>query len=138
MKRPTQNSGRNSGNLRPWRKGQSGNPGGRPRYAPEHRARCRELAELALEKLAERLVAGELANHELLAAYEALADRGGFLAADRIATVQASMWRTCEAILSMSTVPNDERRRLIVVAAEGIRDLLAEPPPTPPPTEGKP
>lgn len=36
-------------NLRPWRPGQSGNPGGRAKYTPEQRETLRQLRELTPE-----------------------------------------------------------------------------------------
>lgn len=46
----TQNSGKNSG-LRPWKRGQSGNPGGRPKANIALRTKCRELDDEMLERL---------------------------------------------------------------------------------------
>jgi hypothetical protein len=64
--RATQNNGRTA-NLRPFRRGQSGNPGGRPRVAGEFRERCQEFMS---EEGWERLVAltkgnGPVAFHAL-------------------------------------------------------------------------
>jgi len=48
----TENTGKNTGNIKPWKKGQSGNPGGRPKIAKEFKEKCREfMAEDGWDKL---------------------------------------------------------------------------------------
>jgi hypothetical protein len=65
----TENSERNSGrtvggrgNLRPFKPGQSGNPGGRPKLPPEFKAALKELTPDALELLGQ-VVRGALDTH---------------------------------------------------------------------------
>lgn len=76
----TQNSGRFSvdkrQNLRPWKKGQSGNPGGRPK-----RDLAAEIARAIFEKdptaLVEALFAGlKKGNSGMARAFQVLSDRG--------------------------------------------------------------
>ena len=89
------NTGRRKGlaNLRPpWKKGDpSPNPGGRPKSGPDFRARCREVAGKLLDRIekADFLVTSgpEGGAHvdlrTMVTALEVLADRGGYLPADR-------------------------------------------------------
>lgn len=68
---------------RPWRPGESGNPGGRPRSLTGFRARCRAAAERMLERI-EQADGAEL-TPAMIAAFAAVCDRGGYLAADKSA-----------------------------------------------------
>lgn len=54
----TQNNG-GSANLRPWKKGQSGNPGGLSKRVRAFRKECEKLLPEAAERLADLLRSGE-------------------------------------------------------------------------------
>lgn len=54
-KKTSQNSGGNSGNLKPWAKGQSGNPGGRPKLPADVKA-ARIMDKVALSRAMHELI----------------------------------------------------------------------------------
>ncbi len=59
---------------RPFRKGQSGNPGGRPKEVAEVRALARKHGQAAIKKLVELLKSGD--ERVVLGAVKELLDRG--------------------------------------------------------------
>ena len=59
---------------RPFRKGQSGNPGGRPKEVAEVRAQARKHGPAAIKKLVELLKSGD--ERVVLGAIKELLDRG--------------------------------------------------------------
>jgi hypothetical protein len=96
------NTARTRGLRAPWKPGESGNPGGRPKGSPEFRKRCREVAG----ELLERLCSAEPEEADkLVRAFEAVADRGGLIPSDREFAV----------LLRLMSVPGseDQRQKLI-------------------------
>lgn len=71
----------------PWKAGQSGNPSGRPREIPGLRKAHLQATFEALEHLMSGIRDPEVPLRDKVAAFEAIADRGGFLPADREAKV---------------------------------------------------
>jgi Family of unknown function (DUF5681) len=67
---------RRRGPERPFKKGQSGNPGGRPKQAHELMAIARGLSEEGLLKLAELMRSKDAAPSIVIAAIDRLLDRG--------------------------------------------------------------
>lgn len=86
-----------------WQPGQSGNPGGKPSQAG-FRERCRQVAASLLE-----LIATGTATHDQVRAFEAVADRGGFVAADKWAVVAAALGR----LLAGEGLTAEERAQLV-------------------------
>jgi hypothetical protein len=68
--------------------GRSGNPGGRPGSAA-FRERCRWVADIALDKILELIALADSPKHlpAVTEAYAVVADRGGYVAADKDAAV---------------------------------------------------
>jgi hypothetical protein len=94
---------------RPWAKGQpSPNPGGRPKSQQGFRERCRDHAERLLERIMcladSGGVGGELSD--VVRAFEAVADRGGYLTADRQV---AALLKALES----PALTADDRRRVL-------------------------
>jgi hypothetical protein len=112
---------------KPWRSGQaSPNPGGRPKTAPEHRARCRAWAEQALEQLGERIEGGRLSNDELIRAYETLADRGGYLSGDKLAATEAARWRVVLHALALQQLTESQRQGILGDLMRREREVLGD------------
>ncbi len=86
---------------RPWKRGESGNPGGRPRVAAFHK-RCRELARGLLEVLGTMPV--DLPG--FVKAFEAIADRGGYVSADKAASFAV-------AIAQLPNLGDEQKREVI-------------------------
>jgi hypothetical protein len=66
---------RNRGRGKPFKKGQSGNPGGRPKQAHEIAALAREFSEEGILKLVQLMRSGEVPPNTVLAAVNSLLDR---------------------------------------------------------------
>lgn len=107
----------------PWKKGESGNPGGRPKKEPQFRQRCREVAEGLLERM---MRAPPEDMPKLVAAFEAIADRGGYCPADR----EAKMLMT---IIGPQNVDPEQARALVAswVSGYGLGEKPAELPAVP-------
>lgn len=116
---------------RPFASGESGNPGGRPKDAPGFRERCREMAAKLLEALGERIDGGELTTDEILRALEIIADRGGYLSADKLASAEGARWRWGLALLGFAALTDEQRRQAFDEMAKREREVLGEPPPPP-------
>lgn len=97
----------------PWKPGQSGNPGGRPKSA-EHAKACRAAAT----KYLARIDSGECAP-EVVQAFTALCNFGGFMSVDQVLTGAATLAR----ILSGDLTPEQRQRVLEDWQRMGI-DLL--------------
>ena len=98
---------------REWKPGQSGNPAGRPRRAPEFREKCRALSEKALDQLEKRIDAGDLNNADLVRAMETLAAHGGFLRGEALATVDVARWRVLLELLGSKQLDKAQRATLL-------------------------
>ncbi len=102
----------------PWQRGgPSPNPGGRPRTEPEFRARCREVAAELLERLAD---AAPDNVPDLVRAFEAISDRGGYLTADKDA-------RIIFDAMALPHLSADHRQGLGVKFAESYHSSAAAP-----------
>jgi hypothetical protein len=66
----------NDGNLKPFKKGQSGNPGGRPKQVAEVKALARTFTELAIKTLASIAKSSKATDAARVSACVALLDRG--------------------------------------------------------------
>lgn len=115
-----------------WKPGQSGNPSGRPKQSREFRAKCRELAMKMLDKLTEQvddpgkgIVSYTDDNRpvygpgvgELTRALETVANHGGFLAADKLATVEAAFARVIMTVATAENLTPEVKQKAIAQAA---------------------
>jgi hypothetical protein len=66
----------NNGNLKPFKKGQSGNPGGRPKEVAEVKALARERTVRAINVLTKIMESSKATNAARVAACKELLDRG--------------------------------------------------------------
>lgn len=99
-------------------KGQSGNPAGRPRSLPRFRARCRIATFEALAELRKAMIDPEIPLGEKVKAFEAMADRGGFLPADKEAALDAGRARIILAALALQGLNDEQRKALLAAVGE--------------------
>jgi hypothetical protein len=66
----------NNGNLKPFRKGQSGNPGGRPKEVAEVKAHARAQTTIAINTLVSIAKSKNATDAARVSACTALLDRG--------------------------------------------------------------
>lgn len=107
----------------PWKKGESGNPSGRPK-AHAFRAKCRRLAEKLIDSM-ENMEPAEAAK--AAAVLEVVADRGGYLAVDTslgllleaLQNKQLTAAQRAELARSLSDGEEEEPAALEDVKAEG-------------------
>lgn len=95
--------------------GYSGNPGGMPKSAEGFRARCREVAADMLESIARRAETGSV-DHDLadmVKAFEAVADRGGYVTADKLSNDELQRGRLLLAALALESLTPEQRTELI-------------------------
>jgi hypothetical protein len=81
--KPAANSG-----LKSWKKGQSGNPSGRPKSLPRFRVGCRNDSFKIKREIMKRIEDPDVPLAEIVKAFEAIADRGGFIVADKELTLE--------------------------------------------------
>jgi hypothetical protein len=117
----------------PWKPGQSGNPGGRPKGAPGFRQRCREVAETLLERL---LVEPVEALAAISKAIEVAADRGGYLPVDRLVRAEAERLKSMLDVMA-SGVDAATKAKFLAEHTQREREVLGEPDaePDPEPSE---
>jgi hypothetical protein len=119
--------------------GKSGNPAGRPKQSREFRAKCRELAMKMLDKLTDRLDGkddgtvgddGKLVYQpgvgELTRALETVANHGGFLAADKLATVEAAFARVIMTVATAENLSAEVKQKAIEQAAAVHAEAVGE------------
>ena len=91
---------------RPFKKGQSGNPGGRPRVIGEIRDLARQHTEAALKALAEIVANEKCPPAARVAAATAILDRG-YGRAPQSLTVQGNVEKHIIALLKGLDAPSD-------------------------------
>jgi len=96
-----------------FQKGQSGNPGGRPKSLQAFRTRCRNLSREILDQIKARLADPEVPLADLLRAFESIADRGGFLSADKQAGVEASQGRLLLLAMAVKGLTREQKNILL-------------------------
>lgn len=114
--KPTR-KGRNGGTLTPFVKGQSGNPSGRPKELPGFRAACREVTWDLLREIKKRL--GDMEPNELIDAFEAVADRGGFVTTDKADALDIAKARLIITSLGLDKMSDAQRAEIL----EGLEHL---------------
>lgn len=103
-----------------YKKGQSGNPSGKPKNARGFRARCRSGAIAAAEALAFRVKhhGKDMPTEDLIAAMAALGAHGGMLTVDKMIDAQV---KVAEVILKSQGAPglhDDVRMKMLTAMRE--------------------
>ena len=101
-------------------KGQSGNPGGRPKDLPKFRNACRKLTWEALDVIEAGLSDPDVSFGDKVTAFKALADRGGFLPIDRQAAIESNQARLVLAMLMAEELTPPERKKLLEVMERSL------------------
>jgi hypothetical protein len=96
-----------------WKPGQSGNPTGRPRELMAFRTRCRKLSRRLLDIIRRRMNDPDVSLADLVSAFKAISDRGGFLPADRLGSLEANHTRIVQALVTVGALVPEERMRLL-------------------------
>jgi hypothetical protein len=98
---------------KPFRKGVSGNPGGRPASAAEFRSSSRAAAATFLGQLVFLAEAGKLDFDQLRAALADAAGRGGYLTDAQAAELEATRLAALGSILSGAHLSDEARTKII-------------------------
>jgi len=98
--------------------GKSGNPGGRPKSLMKFRTRCRNLSREILTEIKKRL--GEADLPDLVAAFQAVSDRGGYLTAKDQANIDTGNARLALALLAIETLTGDQRQKVVEALERGF------------------
>lgn len=126
------------GKLYPYAKGQSGNPGGNPKGVKGHRAKMRKLADKIAAAIEAMLPVDDDDNARGLGMSEAIAlkslmeamgqaaDRGGYIAVDKLLSLEASVWRTAIAATAAEHLTDDHRDKIIDGLTAKKNALLGE------------
>jgi hypothetical protein len=96
-----------------FKKGQSGNPGGRPKDLPRFRRACRKLSWDGLEIIKAGLKDPEISFGDKVTAWKAVADRGGHLPVDRQAAIESAQARLVLAMMVAEALTPAERKKLL-------------------------
>lgn len=96
-----------------FKKGKSGNPGGRPKDLPRFRKACRLLSWQGLDIIKAGLEDPEVSFGDKVTAWKALADRGGYLPADRQAAIESAQARLVLAMMVAEALTPAERKKLL-------------------------
>jgi len=91
----------------------SGNPGGRPKAAPEFRALCRVVAGNLLEQLEAKVRMGDMPTEDELNALAAFSDRGGYLTGDKLAAAEVARARVFIEILGTQGLSEEQRKAIL-------------------------
>lgn len=103
-----------------FQKGKSGNAGGRPKDLPRFRKACRKLTWEGFDIIEAGMRDPDVSFGDKVAAWKALADRGGFLPTDRQAAIEASQARLVLAMLLAEALTPAERAKLLDAMARGL------------------
>ncbi len=98
---------------RRFKPGVSGNPSGRPKDIMAFRTRCRNLSRKLLDQIRDRMADPDVSLGDVVSAFKAVADRGGFLPADRQGALEASHARIVMALLAVGALAPAERVKLL-------------------------
>lgn len=109
-----------------FKPGQSGNPGGRPKSLRAFRARCRTLSRKLLSEIEKRMSDPDVPLGDVVRAYEAVSDRGGFLKADVQAGVEAEAMRLIVAAMAVKTLSKEQRHALLTGLARELAEALPD------------
>lgn len=102
-----------------FRPGQSGNPGGRPKSLRAFRVKCRKLTPKILKEIEKRMGEADVPLSDVVKAFEAVADRGGFLKTDVQAAIETGHARLVVAAMALQTLSKEQRHALLqALAAE--------------------
>jgi len=98
---------------RPYVKGQTGNPGGRPKTAAEFRRKCREAADRVLTQIAEGIALGRMPTARQLNTLQVLGDRGGYPTTDRLLAGEVSRDRVILAAIESERLTDQQREEIL-------------------------
>lgn len=107
-----------------FRRGKSGNPGGRPKDLPKFRKALRTRSWGWLAKLDALMDNVATTAADKLAIWKAVCDRGGFLPADRQANVDAGNARLLVLAASLRSLSDAQREAILSMLGE----IKADPP----------
>lgn len=111
---PAESSGKKRPRGKPFPKGTSGNPGGRPKSIPEVRAYCLEQAFEVVDRIVARAKTDRDAPLSvLLDTVKELFDRAGVRGANANNQREAKRIETIVAALALETMTDENRRVLI-------------------------
>lgn len=97
-----------------WKPGESGNPSGRHKELPGFRTWCRKLSRETAGKIIHRIRTDDTVSlGDMIAAFKAFADRGGFLPVDRQAAVEVGQARLVLAMAALEALSPPERAKLL-------------------------
>jgi hypothetical protein len=106
-------SGPRGGTLKPFPKGVSGNPSGRPKSLPRFRARNRKAAPRILSEILRRIGDNDVPVGEWVKAFEAICGMGGFLPLDKDAAVEVGKFKVALSLMALDGLTADQRGKFL-------------------------
>ncbi len=106
-------------------KGRSGNPGGRPKSLTAFRARCRRLSRELLDVIKARMTEPGVRLDHLVMAFAAIADRGGYLPADRQHEIDLGSTRLLLLAMALRGLNDKQRGDILAMFSERKAELPA-------------
>lgn len=104
-----------------WKPGESGNPSGRHKELPGFRTWCRKLSRETASKIIHRIRTDDCVSvGDMIAAFKAFADRGGFLPTDRQAAIETGQARLVLAMAALEVLSPPERAKLLAAMERSL------------------
>lgn len=95
--------------------GASGNPGGRPKTLPRFRVGCRNTSFAILKEIRKRMSDPDVSLAEVVKAFEAVADRGGFIPVKEEGEMEVAQARLVLMAMALEGLPVDQKQKLIAL-----------------------